>query len=42
MTKLIDILESEISQHIENFILDGYIKITLEKQSNGMWAIKAE
>ena len=42
MTKLKNILESEISQQVENFILDGYKKITLEKQSDGTWTIKAE
>lgn len=42
MTKLKNISESEISQQIENLILDGYTKITLEKQSDGTWTIKAE
>lgn len=42
MTKLQNISESELSQEIENFILAGYTKITLEKQSNGTWTIKAE
>lgn len=42
MTKLINILESEICQEIENLILDGYTKITIERQSDGVWTVKAE
>ena len=42
MTKLINILESEICQEIENLILAGYTKISIERQADGTWTVKAE
>lgn len=42
MSELNDVPENEVTQVVENFILAGNEKITLLKQSDGNWTIKAE
>ncbi len=42
MTQLNDVPENKISQQIKTFILTGFSKITLEKQTDGKWTIKGE
>lgn len=39
---LLDVPENEVLKIVEGFMSDGFIKITIEKQSDGNWTVTGE
>ncbi len=42
MAELRDVPGNEVPRIVKGFILDGYTKITVEKQSDGNWTVTGE